>query len=53
MERKDSPEIVSVERLRDGVAVKFADGRCVFYSAGLLYATMDKAKLMDEAAVAW
>lgn len=53
MERRPNPEIIAVERLRDGVMVKFADGSCVFYSAKFLYEAMPQAQAQNEELAAW
>ena len=45
--------IVSVERLNDGVVMKFADGTCVFYSTVLLRDTIPRPELQDETKAAW
>lgn len=45
--------IMAVERLNDGVVVKFEDGRCVFYSASLLYKTIPQAEEQDENRPEW
>ena len=45
--------IVAVERLNNGVLIKFVGGRCIFYSDLLLYEIIPRAEERDEQAVAW
>ncbi len=47
------PNLISAERVDSGLVLKFADGRCAFYSAALLYAAIKQAKILDEEKVAW
>jgi hypothetical protein len=49
----EDPRILATERLNDGVIVQFADGRCVFYSASLLYAMIEEAQEQDETQLEW
>ncbi len=46
-------QIVSVERLNDGLVVLFKDGTCVYYSAPLLYQTIPQAEIQDERVSTW
>lgn len=47
------PNLISAERVDSGLVLKFADGRCAFYSATLLYAAIKQAKALDEEKVVW
>jgi hypothetical protein len=38
-----TPQIVSVDRLSDGLCIYFADGRNSFYPSTLLYSALDLA----------
>lgn len=53
MEPRTNPHIIAVERLNDGVVIKFDDGTCGFYPEALLYEVFPKAEPMDESYVAW
>ena len=54
MDRNVSPpEIVAVERLSDGILVKFNDGRCVFYPVSLLHELIPQAELQNEKDLLW
>jgi hypothetical protein len=45
--------IVAVDRLNEGVLIKFQGGRCVFYSDQLLYEIIPRAEERDEEARVW
>jgi hypothetical protein len=45
--------IMATERLNDGVIVRFEGGRCVFYSASLLYKIIPQAEEQDESPPEW
>ena len=47
------PAIVAAERLKDGIMVRFSDGKCVFYSTALLYRSINMAELHNETEVVW
>lgn len=47
------PAIVATERLKDGIVVRFSDGKCVFYSTVLLYRSIKQAEMKDETEVVW
>jgi hypothetical protein len=53
VKNQDAPRISAVERLKDGVMVKFTDGTCVFYPASLLYEMIPEAEKQDEAKATW
>ncbi len=48
-----NPGLVTAERVDTGLVIKFADGRCAFYSAAVLYAALSQAKALDEDKVVW
>jgi hypothetical protein len=50
MTRPTDARIVAVERLNEGVLVKFQGGRCVFYRDELLYEIIPRAEELDEEA---
>jgi hypothetical protein len=47
------PGITAADRLKQGLVLKFADGKCAFYPAALLYSVISKAKLQDDSLVVW
>jgi hypothetical protein len=51
--KPDDAIIMATERLNDGVIIRFEDGRCVFYSASLLYKTIPEAQEQDEDRPDW
>ena len=53
MTRPIDARIVTVERLNEGVLVKFQGGRCVFYRDELLYEIIPRAEELDEEATIW
>ena len=53
MEFPTDASVLAVERLNDGIVVKFSDGTCAYYSAALLYAQVFRAVLLQETDVAW
>jgi hypothetical protein len=48
MDTPIDPLITHVERLSGSVVVTFADGKCVLFSASLLYATISKAEYLTD-----
>lgn len=42
-------QIVNVDRLNNGIVLKFADGQCVFFSTAYLYARIAEGEPLDEA----
>ncbi len=53
MDLQQMPVIIALERVGGGTVVRFADGRCVFFSALLLGKMVDKGTLLDESASSW
>ncbi len=45
--------ILSAERLKTGIVVKFSDGTSVFFSADLLFACVPQAVTLDETETLW
>ena len=45
--------ILSVEKLNEGVVIRFDDKTCAYYSAVLLHQTAAKAEPLDETLQAW
>jgi hypothetical protein len=46
----DSPpesRIRSADKLREGLAITFEDGKCAIYSAALLYAALPQAEQVE------
>ena len=48
MEMHSDPRVLSADRTDNGVVVVFDDGKCAFYSALLLHATLPQAKEIPE-----
>lgn len=53
MDLQQLPVIIALERVGGGAVVRFADGRCVFFSALLLGKMADEGTLLDERATSW
>lgn len=48
MNTLDASRIVNVDRMNDGLVLKFADGKCVFFSNALLYSKLDEGEALDD-----
>ena len=53
MSWRKTPVLLAVERLNDGVIVRFDDGICVFFPTALLYTLSPQARAMDETETVW
>ena len=53
MKASGEPRLTAVERLNEGVVVKFSDGTCVFFTALLLHTFAQKAEPLNEEMIAW
>lgn len=53
MDLTTARRIVTVDRLNNGIVVKFDDGRCVLYPCAFLYAKIAECKELDEAKPSW
>ncbi len=49
----NAQQIVNVDRMNDGIIIKFEDGKCAFYSSALLYATLPHSKKLEEMELDW
>ena len=47
MDRNVAPSVVSIDRMDEGLFIRFADGRSAFYSYNLLYATIETAQVVS------
>ena len=47
MDKKLTPPVVAVEKMPDGLFIRFADSRFAFYSYDLLYATIETAQIVS------
>lgn len=48
-----TPTLIAVERLNDGIVVRFADGLCVLFSTTLLHALSPQAQALSELDQVW
>jgi hypothetical protein len=48
MESSSSHRVVAAERLDGGVIITFDDGKCAFYTAALLHATLAQARIVEQ-----
>lgn len=53
MDLQAAPVIMAVDRVGGGIVVKFADGRCLFFSALVLQELADKGISLDEQTMDW
>ena len=53
MMSKSAPILIAVDRLNDGIIVRFNEGTCVLFSTALLYALSPQARATDETEEAW
>jgi hypothetical protein len=47
MDKSVAPPVVTIDKMTDGLFLRFADGRCAFYSYDLLYATIETAQVVS------
>lgn len=45
--------IVNVDRMKDGVIIKFDDGKCAFYPCAFLYAKLQECEELNEDDPRW
>ena len=53
MDNYVAQRIVNVDRMNDGIIVKFDNGRCAFYSCAFLYAKLSESEELDEVDLQW
>ncbi len=53
MEVSGNIQIISADKLNDGLVIRFADGRCAFYSASLLERLYKEAEQLNEEDIVW
>ena len=47
MDKSLAPPVVTIDKMNDGMFIRFADGRFAFYSYDLLYATIETAQVVS------
>jgi hypothetical protein len=47
MDKRVAPPVVTMDKMHNGLFIRFADGRSAFYSYDLLYATIETAQVVS------
>lgn len=53
MVTSEAPQIISAERLNNGIVLTFANGQCGFYPNSFLFAKLPECEELNEADVEW